>query len=120
MITQGSERGYNYYNCTGTVQCRHRRRPLSGLCLVTSSVSYQGVIFVLHSRLTLSYRHRVLSNGCPKGKKSGGPTVPASGIATGRQGGHDQCPGVRGPWSLAVRVTKPRKSSSTRSTRETR
>ena len=61
MITQGGEHGYNIYNCTGTVQSRHRQRPLSGLCLVTSSVSYQGVIFVLHSRLTLSYRPRVLT-----------------------------------------------------------
>src|SRR3954469_14694746 len=51
----------------GTVQSRHRQRPLSGLCL-TSSVSYQGVILVLHSRLTLSCRHRVLHSGCPKGK----------------------------------------------------
>src|SRR3954467_418412 len=34
---------------------------LPGLCLVTSSVSYQGVIFVLHSRLTLSYRHRAVT-----------------------------------------------------------
>src|SRR3954464_14823768 len=42
------------------VQCKHRLRPLPGLCLVTSSVSYQGVILVLHSRLTLSYCHRVL------------------------------------------------------------
>src|SRR3954463_11550772 len=43
-------------------------QPLFGLCLVTPSVSYQGVILVLHSRLTLSCRHRVLTNGCPKGK----------------------------------------------------
>src|SRR3954471_16788713 len=49
----------NYNYCRyGT--STHRQRPLSGLCLVTSSVSYQGVILVLHSRLTLSYRHRVL------------------------------------------------------------
>src|SRR3954464_13615390 len=53
---------------TGTVPSRHRRRPLFGLCLVTSSVSYQGVILVLHAGLTLSCRHRVLNSGCPKGK----------------------------------------------------
>src|SRR3954466_3347733 len=49
------------YNCCRYGTSRHRQRPLSGLCLVTSSVSYQGVILVLHSRLTLSYRHRVLT-----------------------------------------------------------
>src|SRR3954468_11190115 len=71
---------------TGTVQCRHRQRPLSGLCLVTSSVSYQGVILVLHSRLTLSCRHRVLSTVVLKGKKSGDPTVLARGISSGTTG----------------------------------
>src|SRR3954465_6894608 len=71
---------------TGTVQSRHRQRPLSGLCLVTSSVSYQGVILVLHSRLTLSCRHRVLSTVVLKGKKSGDPTVLARGISSGTTG----------------------------------
>src|SRR4051812_1662481 len=61
---------------TGTVQSRHRQRPLSGLYLVTASVSYQGVILVLHSRLTLSCRHRVLNNGCPKGKSRVTPRYP--------------------------------------------
>src|ERR1041385_7535904 len=82
--------------------------------------SYRGVILVLHSFLTLYSRSRYLSNGCPSDKKTGDPTMPASGIATGRQGGYDQCTGVLGPCSLAARVTKPRKSSSSRSTRETR
>src|SRR4051812_43467121 len=68
VITHGGEHGYNIYNCTGTEQSRHRQRPLFGLCLVTASVSYQGVILVLHSRLTLSCLHRVLNSGCPKGK----------------------------------------------------
>src|ERR1041385_4699384 len=94
--------------------------PYLGSAQPPPSVSYQGEILVLHSLLTLYIRSRYLSNGCPSGKKSGDPTVSARGIATGRQGGYDQCTGVLGPGSLAARVTKPRKLSSSRSTRETR
>src|SRR4051812_47356203 len=61
------------------------KAPTSAL-RATSSVSYRGVILVLHSLLTLYSRPRVLNHGCPKGKKSGDPTVPASGIATGTTG----------------------------------
>src|SRR3954468_8201161 len=68
MITLGVIAALYYINCYRYVHCRHRYRPLFGLCLVTSSVSYQGAILVLHSRLTLSCRHRVLNSGCPKGK----------------------------------------------------
>src|SRR3954464_15167242 len=86
MITPGSDADIFYITVTGTVHCRHRLRPLSGLCLVTSSVSYQGVIFVLHSRLTLSCRHRVLSTVILKRKNSGDPTVPARGLSSGTTG----------------------------------
>src|SRR3954462_14701197 len=61
---------------TGTVQSRYRRRPLFGLCLVTAGVSYQVVILVLHSRLTLSCRHRALNSGCPEGKGRVTPRYP--------------------------------------------
>src|SRR3954463_16103086 len=75
---------------TGTVQCRHRQRPLSGLCLVTTSVSYQGVILVLHSRLTLSCRHRVLSMVVLKGNSRATQRCPRAVYHRERQGGYDR------------------------------
>src|SRR4051812_12277375 len=115
VITHGGEHGYNIYNCTGTEQSRHRQRPLSGLCLVTSSVSYQGVILVLHSRLTLSCRHRVLSTvvlkvrfGRPNGARE-------RYIDENDREGTTDVTGVLGPCSYLARVTTPRKSSSTKS-----
>src|SRR4051812_15423220 len=46
------------------VQCIHRLRSLPRPCRATSSVSYRGVILVLHSLLTLYSRPRVLNHGC--------------------------------------------------------
>src|SRR3954465_7466102 len=76
---------------TGTVQSRPRRRPLSGLCLVTASVSYQGVILVLHSRLTLSCRHRVLSTVVLKVRSQATQRCPRAVYRRERQGGYDRC-----------------------------
>src|ERR1041385_5663483 len=48
--------------------------------------SYRGVIRVLHSLLTLYSRPRDLNTVVLKGKKSGDPTVLASGNASGTTG----------------------------------
>src|SRR3954464_9739602 len=88
MITPGSDADIFYITVTGTVQCRHRQRPLSGLCLVTSNVSYQGVILVLHSRLTLSCRHRVLSTVVLKVRSRATQRCPRVVYRRERQGGY--------------------------------
>ena len=41
-----------------------------------------------------------------KGKRSGDPMIPATGIAMGRQGGYDRRTGVLGLCSLSARVTE--------------
>src|SRR3954465_9173591 len=102
------------------VQSRHRQRPLSGLCLVTSSVSYQGVILVLHPRLTLSCRHRVLSTVVLKVRSRATQRCPREVYRRNDREGTADVTGVLGPCSYLARVTKPRKSSSTKSTCETR
>src|SRR3954471_24584240 len=90
VITPGSDADIFYITVTGTVHCRHRLRPLSGLCLVTSCVSYQGVIFVLHSRLTLSCRHRVLSTVVLKVRSRATQRCPRAVYRRERQGGYDR------------------------------
>src|SRR3954471_17100149 len=78
------------YNCHRYGKLPTPPRPLSGLCLVTSSVSYQGVIFVLHSRLTLSCRHRVLSTVVLKVRSWATQRFPRAVYHRERQGGYDR------------------------------
>ena len=55
----------------------------------------------------VSLNSKDLNDGCPKGKESGDPTVPARGIVTGRQGRRillsPVMGGRHGSCSLAVR-----------------
>ena len=47
---------------------------------------------------------RDLNHGCPKGKESGDPTVPARGIVTGRQGRHETILSRNGRWAWLLLV----------------
>src|SRR3954471_23348425 len=109
------------YNCHRYGKLPTPSKALSGLCLVTSSVRYQGVILVLHSRLTFSCRHRVLSTVVLKVRSRATQRCPRALYRRERQGGYDRR--YWRAWPLLVsresyQTTK--KSSSTKSTRETR
>jgi len=62
---------------------------------------------------------RDLNHGCPKGKESGDPTVPARGIVTGRQGRRILLSLVMGgrPGSCSLAVRYPNKYESRASSR---
>src|ERR1041384_3017483 len=95
--------------------------PYLGSAEPPSSVSYQGVILVLHSLMTLYSRSRYLSTVVLKVRSRATIRCPRAVLRRERQGGCDQR--FLRAWPLLVsresyQTTK--KSSSTKSTRETR
>src|SRR3954464_9280184 len=98
-----------HFNSTGTVQSRPRFKPLPRLCRATSSVSYRGVIIVLHSLLTLYAALGSRTMVVLKGKNRAPQRCPRGVLRWERQGGYDRRTGVLGPCSYFTRVTKPRK-----------
>src|SRR3954467_8790357 len=93
---------------------------LPGLCLVTSSVSYQGVIFVLHSRLTLSYRHRAVTTVVLKVRSRATQRCPREVLRRDDREGTTSVPVCLAPDRWPRELPNHVKSSSTQSTRETR
>src|ERR1041384_907943 len=87
-----------------------------------SIVSYRGVILVIHSLLTLYSRSRYLSNGCPSGKKSDDPTVPASVLLRDDREGTTSVPAClapdRGPRELPNHESRAPPGAHTRQGKE--
>ena len=95
----------------GSVVQHHRCDHIEGVSslLTPGDVSVKPVIKCEPPRVIplVSLDGRDLNHGCPNGKESGDPTVPARGIVTGRQGRRILLSlvmgGRPGPCSLAVR-----------------